>query len=87
MASKQPEIIRTLGDGLVVAWDTNVVSNTVRKDFADVAKEQADLLVRTILEDDGEAIHVVEITSVGDGQARPGKDASKGNRVGRRSKQ
>jgi hypothetical protein len=67
MASKQPEIIRTLGDGFVVAWDTTEVSDAVRKGFEGVISKQADLLVKILLDDGSEAVHVVEVKSASAG--------------------
>jgi hypothetical protein len=65
MASKQPEIIRTLDDGFIVAWDTTEVSDAVRRGFEGVISKQADLLVKILLDDGSEAVHVVEVKSGG----------------------
>jgi hypothetical protein len=63
MASKQPEIIRALDDGFVIAWDTTEVSDALRRGFEILASKQADLLVKILLEDGSEAVHVVEVKS------------------------
>lgn len=60
MASKQPEIIRTLDDGFVVAWDTTEVSDAVRSGLERLASEQADLLVKILRDDGSETVQVVE---------------------------
>lgn len=85
MASKQPEIIRTLDDGFVVAWDTTEVPDTVRKGFEGLISEQADLLVKILHDDDSETVHVVEVKS-GSAPARaqrPAKRAPKADASGR----
>jgi hypothetical protein len=46
MAARQPEVIRQLDDGFVVAWDTKDISEEVRSSLRKVVDGQADLLSR-----------------------------------------
>lgn len=41
---KQHEVKHEIGDGFVVAWDTNVVSIDVRDDLREAASEQIERL-------------------------------------------
>jgi hypothetical protein len=67
MATSQGEILRTLDDGLVVAWDTTDVSREVRREFRDAAQRQIDMIVNTLDEGGQEHLTVVELKTEGRG--------------------
>lgn len=47
---KQDEVIKQVGDGFALAWDTNVVPKKVREEFEHVVANHLDALVEVLAE-------------------------------------
>jgi hypothetical protein len=70
MSSRHKEIVRKLGDGFAVAWDTTEVSDDVRTTFQEAVDNQVDIAMKA-LTDEGEVIIFGQAKVYGDGTAPP----------------
>jgi hypothetical protein len=48
MSSRHKEIVRELGDGFAVAWDTTEVSDDVRTTFQEAVDNQVDIAMKAL---------------------------------------
>ncbi|MGH2615868.1 MAG: hypothetical protein ACRDJC_11555 [Thermomicrobiales bacterium] len=51
MAPRHKEIVRELGDGFAVAWDTTEVSDDVRTTFQEAVDSQVDIAMKALTEE------------------------------------
>ena len=70
MSPRHKEIVRELGDGFAVAWDTTEVSDEVRTTFRNAVDSQVDIVMKA-LTDEGEAVLIGEAKVFNEEPAEP----------------